>query len=340
MNKRIVTTALPLAGLLLVSACGRAPANLEWQAPAMGTTYTVKVVSAPAGITRGALQSEVAKILERIDRIFSTYRADSEISRFNAAFSTDWLGVSQSMIAVVEAAQTTSRLTGGAFDITLAPLVSLWGFGPELGDERVPGAAEIALLRSRMGYQKLHYRLRPPALRKQSEAIQIDLNALVAGYAADRVAARLEQAGIRNYMVDMGGELRLKGHNARGDPWAIAIENPLPERQGVKWVLALTDCALSTSGNYRNFFEVDGVRYPHVLDGRSGRPTRHDLASVTVIAQSAMHADAWATALLILGPEAGYALAERENVAALFISRKDGDFEETTSPAFRTYLPH
>lgn len=303
----------------------------------MGATYTIKAVAVPAGVTRELLRADVEAILARIDRTFSTYRGDSEISRFNLADSTDWWAASEELVTLVEVAQTTSRLTGGTFDITIGPLIRLWGFGPELREAHVPGAGEIAALRRRMGYQKLHYRPRPPALRKHAGDIQIDLNALVAGYAADLVAARLEQAGIRNYMVDMGGELRLRGHNAEGKVWSIALEKPLLSQGGIERVLTLTDCAVSTSGDYRNFFEVDGQRFSHVLDARSGQPIRHGLASVTVIAPTAMRADVWATALLILGEEEGYALAKRERVAALFISRKGGGFEERASPAFVSY---
>jgi thiamine biosynthesis lipoprotein len=303
----------------------------------MGTTYTVKVVAAPAGHTRDSLRAEVEAILGRIDRQFSTYRDDSEISRFNLADSTEWLPVSADVVAVARTARRMSQWSGGAFDITAAPLLSLWGFGRKPGNERVPGAAEIAAAQRNVGYRKLQIRASPPALRKQVHEVQLDLNALVAGHAADLVAARFEQLGVRNYLVDMGGEFRLKGHNALGHAWAVAVEAPFPDRQRTGRILELTDCAVSTSGSYRNFFELDGQRYTHVLDARNGRPIRHDLASVTVLAPTALEADAWATALLILGHEEGMRLAEHERLAALFMVRRGEDFEETASSAFGAY---
>jgi thiamine biosynthesis lipoprotein len=188
-----------------------------------------------------------------------------------------------------------------------------------------------------VGYQRLQSRASPPALRKRDSEIQLDLNALVAGFAADLVAARFEQLGIGNYLVDMGGEFRLKGHNTRGRDWTIAIEAPSPDQQRTARILELTDCAVSTSGNYRNFFEVGGQQYSHVLDARSGRPIRHDLTSVTVIAATALQADAWATALLILGENEGLKLAEREHVAALFLTGRGDEFGQTASAAFAAY---
>jgi thiamine biosynthesis lipoprotein len=323
-----------------MAACSRGPADIEWRAPAMGTTYVVKAVAVPPSVTRESLQAETDAILRRIDSIFSTYRNDSEISRFNRGGSVDWQPASAELVTVVTAALELSRVTGGAFDVTAGPLVSLWGFGPEQGVGRIPDAKRLAAARRRLGYQKLQCGRQPYALRKQVGDIQVDLNALAAGYAADAVAAHFEQIGIRNYMVDMGGELRLRGHNTQGKAWSIAIELPLPEQYRTGRILELTDGAVSTSGTYRNFFEVDGKRFPHVLDARSGWPVQHDLASVTVLAPTAMRADAWATALLILGKEEGHALAEREGVAALFIAPGEKGFAEKVTTAFSAYPVH
>lgn len=326
--------SLVLPVLLLACGCSRAPADIEWRAPAMGTTYAVKTVGVPATVTRQLLQSEVDAILRRIDRQFSTYREDSEISRFNRSDSIDWWPVSEAVVTVVAMAERMSRLSDGAFDITAKPLVSLWGFGSVSGGARRPGTAEIELARRQTGYRKLEHRSRPPALRKQAANIQLDPNALVAGYAADLVAARLEQLGIRNYLVDMGGEYRLKGHNDRAGPWTIAIEEPLPDARRARHVLELTGGAVSTSGDYRDYFEAEGQRFSHVLDVRGGRPIRHNLTSVTVIAPTAMLADAWATTLLVLGEDVGYRLAARERVAALFMIRREQGLQEKITAGF------
>lgn len=318
----------------MLGGCGPAPADLEWRAPTMGTTYAVKVVAAPAGITRAALQIEVEAILARIDRSFSVYREDSEISRFNRAPARDWQPVSLDVVTVVAAAEQMSRDSDGAFDITAKPLIALWGFGALPREARIPSPAEVREASARVGFRKLQYRMSPAALRKLSVGLELDPNALVAGYAADLVAARFDELGIHHYLVDMGGEFRLKGNNARGEAWRIAVEDPRPDAQQSWRVLALTDCAVSTSGTYLNYFELDGRRYSHVLDPRKGWPVGHGLTSVTVIAPSAMQADAWATALLTLGEVQGLALAERERVAALFLSVRDGRFDEKTTSAF------
>lgn len=304
----------------------------------MGTTYRVQVVAAPGGATRASLRVEVEAILARIDRQFSTYRVDSEISRFNLSESTEWQPVSGAVVSVAAHAEQQSRLSEGAFDITAGPLLSLWGFGPGNHEPRVPSQSSIRRVRRQVGHRNLEYRRNPPALRKRSGNVQVDMNALVAGHAADLVAERLEQLGIQNYLVDMGGEFRLRGRSARGDEWNIAIEDPVPDSSRIRQVLSLTDCAVSTAGIYRNFFEAEGRRFPHVLDARTGWPVRHALASVTVIAPTALLADAWATTLLVLGDAEGFALAERERVAALFIAGRGGKFEEVATPAFRAYL--
>lgn len=323
----------PIAALvLLASGCGAKPASIEWQAPAMGARYSVMVANAPRGITRTLLQADAEAVLAQIDRVFSTYRTDSEISRFNASGSTDWQAVSPELAQLVAEAERVSQATEGAFDITVGPLLRLWGFGPEFqADPRLPDAAVLASVRQRVGYRKLRYRLQPPALRKTIPELELDLNALVAGYAADRVAAGLEQRGVRNYLVDMGGELRFRGHNAQGDAWSIAIEQPSPGTSRVARRLKLRDCAVASSGDYRNFFELDGQRYAHVLDARTGQPIRHELASVTVLSPMALQADLWATALLVLGPVEGLRLARALGVSALFITRQQDGLHELAS---------
>ncbi|MEJ2603460.1 MAG: FAD:protein FMN transferase, partial [Gammaproteobacteria bacterium] len=264
----------------------------------------------------------------------STWREDSEVSRFNAADGAEWFPVSEDTAALVAMANAVSRMSAGAFDITVGPVVDLWGFGP--GEVRVvpPDQSEIEAALARVGYEAVESRDEPPALRKAGATVAVDLSAIAKGHAVDRVAAVLDQAGMPDYLVEVGGEVRVKGRNRFGDPWTVAIEDPLAAGREVHRVLNVTDTAIATSGDYRNFFRYEGKRYSHTIDPRTGWPVSHELVSVTVLDDSAALADALATALLVLGPEAGGELAGRAEVAAYFIVRSEEGVSARWTPAF------
>jgi len=304
----------------------------------MGTQYMVKVVDLPADQTSADLGKDIAHLLHDVDAKMSTYRSDSELSTFNAAKTTQWFPVSYDMIDIVDEAIQVSSSTTGAFDVTVGPLVNLWGFGPEQHPERVPTAHEIQSEMARVGYQHVHIRKEPPALRKDLEGIYIDLSALAKGYAVDKVADYLETLGIADYMVEVGGELRLKGHNGTGIPWKIAIERPSPGIRDIHRIIQLENKGVATSGDYRNYFEKDGRRYSHTIDPRTGRPIDHRLASITVISDTSMHADAMATALMVAGPDEGGRLAQEQKLAAYFITKTADGFTERATEAFQKYL--
>ncbi len=325
--------------LLLLAACGSGkPPALALQGETMGTIYSVKLSTPPVGLDSKPLQAQIDAILDRITQQMSTYQADSELSRFNQNPSTDWIEVSPALFTVVQEAQRISALSGGAFDITVGPLVNLWGFGPGPHLDKVPAAAEIAAAKARVGYQKLSLQAQPPALRKAQPDLYLDLSGIAEGYAADQIAEHLMQLGIQDYLVDIGGEMRLKGHNAEGALWRIAVEKPVTDQRAVQQVLQISDAGLATSGDYRNYFEQDGRRYSHTIDPQTGAPIAHALASVTVIHPNSMTADALATALNVLGPEAAYALAVRENLAVYLLSKAEQGFSTQSSPAFDRYL--
>jgi thiamine biosynthesis lipoprotein len=305
----------------------------------MGTYYRVTLPILPEGMQEGALQASVESQLERIDALMSTYRDDSEISRFNRSRETTWFPVSIDTATVVTAALDVFAESHGAFDITVAPLVDLWGFGPGNGEAKIPGKRQIQDLLETIGSRHLEVRLTPPALRKHREALQIDLSGIAKGFAVDSLATELENLGLRNYLVDIGGEMRAAGHKANQTPWNIAIERPTVNQRGIQTTLPLRDIAIATSGDYRNCFDVDGQRYSHEIDPRNGRPIRHQLVSVTVLDPSCMRADAWATALIVLGPDQGKALAERSGLPVFLIVNADPGFEEIESSAFAA-LPH
>jgi thiamine biosynthesis lipoprotein len=303
----------------------------------MGGRYTVKLVDIPSSLSASALHEEIDAALRRINESMSTFVDDSELMRFNQAPTTDWVTASPELVEVLAEAQRVSALTDGAFDVTVGPLVNLWGFGPDPQPDTVPADADIASARERVGFRMLETREHPPALRKQRPDIYVDLSAIAEGYAVDVLAALLDARGVRNYVVEVGGELRALGHNQRGRPWTIGVERPVADVRHVERTVEIDGPGVATSGDYRNWFEVDGRRYSHIIDPRAARPVGQDLASVTVVAPTAMRADALATGLMVLGPDAGYALAAREQIAALFILRDGGDFAERATPAFAAY---
>jgi thiamine biosynthesis lipoprotein len=301
----------------------------------MGTYYTVKVVSVPTGGDLDALERGIFEKLSRIDNLMSTYVQDSEISQFNRFDQTDWFPVSQETARVVEQALEIGRTTGGAFDITAGPLVDLWNFGPrESHEDQVPKSAALDPAKHRVGLDGLEVRISPPALRKTSPDVSVDLSGIAKGFAVDAVAEHLDRLQISNYLVDVGGELKGKGRNGQGQAWQIAIEAPVPGSRTIHRIVPVHCSAVATSGDYRNYFEADGVRYSHIIDPRSGYPVSHSLASVTLLDPSCARADALATGLMVLGPDEGFALAMELKLPVLLLVKSDGGFVEKSTPYF------
>lgn len=332
-----------LIGLLLLLAlvaCNGQRAGLtthELHGQTMGTTFSIKIVAPDDGHDLAPLQQSVTDVLSRVNQRLSTWMPDSELSKFNGSESTDWIDVSPEFCSVIEAALGLSELTGGAFDITVGPLVNLWGFGP--GDDAVPAPPEdemIAAASKRVGYRQLQASCDLPAVRKARADIYVDLSAYAKGYAVDQLASLLDEMGMVNYLVEVGGELRLCGRNANDEKWAVAIEKPADFERAVQTIVHLTDQAMATSGDYRNFFQYEGQRFSHTIDSRTGRPVAHSAAAVTVVSETAALADGLATALLVLGPEEGFEFAESQQIAAIFLLRKDEQIEEKVTTMFAT----
>ncbi len=309
----------------------------------MGTAYHVTIV-APTGASRALraeLEAGIERQLRRLERAMSSYMPDSELSRFNRAAAGTWQPVSSATVAVVALAQDVAELSGGAFDITVGGLVDLWGFGaiPAASPWRPPSTLSLQTAHAATGYRRLQWRATPPALRKLAP-LQLDLSAVAKGYAVDRVADYLRSHGLSRYLVELGGELRAQGQGPTGRAWRLGIERPDSAPGTVQRVLHIDGAAVATSGDYRNYRRWRGQRYSHSMDPRRGRPVRHALASVTVVARRAARADALATALHVLGPEPGRQLAERHGLAAFFIIRSaTGDWEDYATPAMAAFLP-
>jgi thiamine biosynthesis lipoprotein len=331
-----------IAGLSTV-APGVLPlaAQVTLSGQTMGTiTWSVKVDSPPGQMAESEIDPLIQKELDNVNERMSTYRADSEVSRFNASSSLDWFPVSGETAQVVVRALEISELSQGAFDVTVGPLVNLWHFGPDRSDSpTLPDDAAISQVRQHVGYQRLHARLDPPALRKDDPNLQIDLSAIAKGYAVDRVAAALEAAGLQNFLVEVGGEVVVRGQKSDGSAWRIGIVRPTPNEMTYDEAVPARDLALATSGDYRNFFTVAGRRYSHTIDPNTGRPVENRLASASVIAPDCMTADALATAVMVLGSERGHALCQRLGYPLLTFEHQSGGFRARRSGNFPLVQP-
>jgi thiamine biosynthesis lipoprotein len=331
----LLRLAAPAASVAL-SGCGAAQGT-RLGGLRMGMSWSVSLAGRLGGAEAQALHRLAVGELDRVEAAMSTWRPDSELSRLNAAPAGAWFAVSEGLLRVLEAARQEHVRCGGAFDATVGPLVDLWGFGARLR-RRWPLDTDVAEALARAGMDALAVDPARGGVRKIRGDVSLDLCGIAKGHAVDRVAAALESAGVRDYLVDVGGELRSAGRAPRGGPWRVGIERPLPGRVEVRRVVALDGAALATSGDYRHYVEHAGRRYSHTVDPRSGEPVTHSLAAVSVIAATAMTADALSTAMMVLGPQAGPALAESLGVPALFQQRDVGGVVERMSAGFERHL--
>ena len=324
-----LAVAIVTAGL---HACSEPPPGdtLRLTGATMGTRYNITWLDAEGQPAPEAIHSGVEEVLKRINGSMSTWREDALITRLNSAPAGEWMTVDEEFAAVFAMAREVSEATGGAYDVTVGPLVDLWGFGPRMGDE-VPSDEAIAESMSRVGQAQIEFDEAVPALRKPAD-MSLDFSSIAKGFGVDQIAAYLETQGIDRYLVEIGGEIRVKGMSPRGDFWRIAIEKPVAGPRDVQRAVTLIDTAIATSGDYRNYFEADGVRYSHTIDPRTGAPVRHELVSVTVVHPSAAMADAWATALTVLGPEQALFTALQQQLAVYLISRDGDAFKAQSTP--------
>ncbi len=297
----------------------------------MGTTYTVRLVTLePSSELVQEAALAVTKTVARVDDLMTTYR-ESEVTRFNSEGSTVPFVVSPETAAVASLSLELAEITGGAIDVTVGPLVEAFGFGASASAE-VPSEAQLAELRSQVGYELLGVDDQQRLIKRHPE-LTVDFSAVAKGYGVDRAAEVLDEFGFDRYMIELGGEVRARGRNQRGLPWRIGVERPDAERGRVERVVPLVDLSMATSGDYRQYREVDGRRISHLLDPRTARPIDHSVASATVLHSDCATADGLATAMMVLG-EAGLELAESRGWAVMLLVRADGGFREVTSTAF------
>jgi len=336
----------PIALLLVLVAAavilrwwrgGAADEAYELAGATMGTSYSVIVDAGLSTTERERVRDGVEQRLDELNRMMSTYDAASELSRFNHRASTEPVVASAELVEVLDIALDVSERSGGALDVTVGPLVEAWGFGPAsriddpLGP--TPTEADLERLRRHVGFEKIEVDPTAGTIAKTDRETTVDVSAIAKGYAAESVASLLRDLGYDRVLVEVGGELAASGARRSGEPWTVGIESPDVGVPGIWGTVALADEGIATSGDYRDYYERDGVRYAHIIDPRTGRPITSRGAAVAVVHQSAAMADAWATALTVLGPRQGYDVAVREGLAALFLQTLDGEVRARATPA-------
>jgi len=300
----------------------------------MGTTWSAKAVL-PASVDLPALEAMVQRALDAVVREMSPWAPLSDLSRYNRSPAGSWTALPAATARVLRRALEIAEQTDGAFDPTLGALVDLWGFGPRPFSGGPPGADAVAALKGASGWKRLA--LDGDALF-QPGGLKLDLNGIAKGFGVDQAAAALDRAGVKSYLVEVGGELRGTGAKPDGQPWWVELERPPTANDAERTLVALHDLAVATSGDYRRFFEHDGRRYAHTLDPATGAPTTNATVSVTVLARDCMSADAWATALTVMAPDAAQAFAAAHGLAVLIVSQGAGGLEERLSPALQAML--
>jgi thiamine biosynthesis lipoprotein len=348
MNYYISALLLSIAPLAVtwpsvpVAAAEPAPAVASLTGPTMGTTYHIKYWGAGAD-SPPKVKGAIDRLLAEFDRQMSTYRDDSELSRFNKSPAGEWFPVSRDTARVVEESLRYFKETEGVLDVTVPPLLRIWNFGGDAkqGEAPAPPSQEqIAKAQELVGSQRLQVRLDPPGLKKERGGVEVDLSSIAPGYAVDLVIERLQALGFANAMVEIGGEVRAVGARPDGRPWRIGVERVDATDGTLARVVPLDNLALSTAGDYRNYRTADGRRFTHIIDPRTGQALPYRGASVTVIAATCTEADALDTPLLIMGPGAGYQWCVKRNVAAFFQVRSDdGEVTERATPRFNELAP-
>ncbi|WP_047049907.1 FAD:protein FMN transferase [Vibrio mexicanus] len=322
-----------LTSIFVLAGCGKPLEQVHLTGPTMGTTYNIKYIPAEGLPSSSDVQIEVDRLLEEVNQQMSTYRKDSELSQFNQYQGDDEFEVSWQTAKVVNEAIRLNQLTHGALDVTVGPLVNLWGFGPEARREKVPSEQEIAKRREMTGIQ--HLSATESTIRKDIPNLYVDLSTIAKGWGVDVVADYIGSLGIENFMVEVGGEMRVAGLNRESVPWRIAIEKPSVDERSIQEIIEPGNMAVATSGDYRNYFERDGIRYSHIIDPKTAFPINNKVVSVTVLNESSMTADGLSTGLMVLGEQQGMEIANQHGIPMLMIVKTEDGFTELVSEAFK-----
>lgn len=301
----------------------------------MGTSYHISIIPPKSGTTINfnkshkkqqiILKQQIDSLLVDINKKMSTYQQDSEISLFNRYQKTTWFNVSEDLAFVVANAQEVSELTDGAFDITVSPFVDLWGFGSKV-QYTLPTDNQLSEIFSYTGYQSLTIQKNSAAIKKENPRLKIDLSAIAKGFAVDIVASYLRKQGFNHFLVEIGGEIKAQGNNQKGEAWQVAIEQPEESHLLINKIISVYNTGLATSGDYRNYYIKDGARFSHTINPKTGKPITHKLASVTILHDSTMIADAYATAVMVMGEKQGKTFIIKNKLSANLIIRESDKF--------------
>ncbi|TCP93231.1 thiamine biosynthesis lipoprotein [Cricetibacter osteomyelitidis] len=326
-----------------LTACDKNAKLISLSGKTMGTTYHIKYIdNGKPKIDPQTMQQQIDTVLQDVNNKMSTYQKDSELSRFNQNTTVNTpIAISQELATVMKEAIRLNKVTDGALDVTIGPMVNLWGFGPEKRVEHQPLSEQLAERKNWIGIDKINLMENDGqwTLSKSVPQVYIDLSSIAKGYGVDVAAEALEKQQIDNYLVEIGGELRTKGHNIENKDWQIAIEKPMLDgSRAIEQVIGLSNMAMATSGNYRIYFEENGKRFAHEIDPKTGFPIHHHLASITVLSPTSMTADGLSTGLFVLGEERALAIAEKNNIAVYLIIKTNDGFKIKMSSAFKTTL--
>ncbi|HKM96365.1 MAG TPA: FAD:protein FMN transferase ApbE [Buttiauxella sp.] len=326
-----------LAGCDNPTAKGNAGMVLEGKT--MGTYWRASIAGVD-NARQAELREKIQAQLDGDDRLMSTYKTDSALSRFNQARTTEPYAIDEAMSDIVTMALRIGAKTEGSMDITVGPLVNLWGFGPDKQPVKTPNQAQIDAAKALTGLHHLTVINQPGKqwLQKDLPGLYVDLSTMGEGYAADHLARLMEKNGINRYLVSVGGAVVTRGINAEGKAWRVAIQKPTDRENAVQAVVDLNGHGISTSGSYRNYYELEGKRLSHVIDPQTGQPIQHKLVSATVISTTAMEADGWDTGLMVLGTEKAKQVAEKEGLAVYLITKEGDNFTTWMSPQFKAFL--
>ncbi|OOF86296.1 FAD:protein FMN transferase [Rodentibacter ratti] len=341
--KKILSGLLAVVFACSLVACKKEAEVITLSGKTMGTTYHVKYIDdGVVSETSQKTHEQIDSILKDVNAKMSTYIKDSELSRFNQNTQVDTpIEISADFAKVLAEAIRIHQITEGALDVTVGPVVNLWGFGPEKRPERQPTPEQLAERQAWVGLDKITLDMsgQTPTLSKSVPQVYIDLSSIAKGFGVDQVAEKLEQLNVQNYMVEIGGEIRSKGKNAEGKPWQIAIEKPnMTGERAVENVIGLNNMAMATSGDYRIYFEENGKRFAHEIDPKTGYPIQHHLASITVFTPTTMTADGLSTGLFVLGEEKALEVAEKNDLAVYLIIKTENGFETKMSSAFKKLM--
>ena len=337
-NKSQINYAILIFSFLLIFSCTQERNyNAKIKGNTMGTYYFIEVIDVPVELKIKNIELEIKNTLKKANKILSNWDKDSEISIINKTDKTTAIKISDELNEVFKTAKEINAKSNGFFDLTLDPIIELWGFGYKSKQMQIiPKDNQIKNILSLIGQKSfLKVNFDNNELIKKNKDIKINLSSIGKGYGIDLIGKKLDQLGINNYIINIGGDILTKGYNSKKENWVIGIENPNLKEKLIKEIVNLTNKGLATSGDYKNFFTKDGKRYSHIINPKTGKPIKHSTKSVTVIHENSMKADGWATAFLALGSLEGLKIADKEKIAVLFIDKIDNKLIKFKSSAFK-----